>query len=143
MFASAQKFGGGITDTDTDTIINVCRNQAINVTYTVGNNGSTTTTPGFRIFINTGPTSYFGGWNMFNGTATVGDGRAAQRLGGGALREPVDAGVAMDRKQVERLDRRTRRRRVAAPPAGHCNAPGSARIFDFRTAERRTMSEFR
>jgi hypothetical protein len=74
MFASAQKFAGGITATDTATTINVCRNQAINVTYTVGNNGSTTTTSGFRIFINTGPTSYFGGWNMFNGTATVGAG---------------------------------------------------------------------
>lgn len=26
---------------------------------------------GFRIFINTGPASYTGGWNMFSGTATL------------------------------------------------------------------------
>jgi hypothetical protein len=72
MFASAQKFSGGaISATDIGTTINVCKNQAISVTYTVGNNGAVSTTSGFRIFVNTAPNAYFGGWNMFNGFATV------------------------------------------------------------------------
>jgi hypothetical protein len=72
MFASAQQFSGGaISATNAGTTINVCRNQAISVTYTVGNNGTVSTTSGFRIFINTGPNLYFGGWNMFSGSATV------------------------------------------------------------------------
>jgi CARDB/Matrixin len=72
MFASAQKFSGSaISATNVDSTINVCRNQAISVTYTVANNGSVSTTSGFRIFIHNGPANIVGGWNMFNGTATV------------------------------------------------------------------------
>lgn len=77
MFASAQKFSGGVlqsTDTATNPASNPpvsrCRGQTISVTYTVVNNGAISTTSGFRIYMNTGPTAGTG-WNMWTGTATV------------------------------------------------------------------------
>lgn len=68
VFASAQKLSGSIQATNTGTTINVCRNQAISVTYSVVNNGSTNINAGFRIYINNSP-SPGTGWNMFSGTA--------------------------------------------------------------------------
>ncbi len=56
VFASAQKFSGGsILATDPAGTINVCRRQAISVTYSVVNNGSTDVNAGFRIFIANSP----------------------------------------------------------------------------------------
>lgn len=72
VFVSAQQFsGGGVQATNASGTVNVCRGQALSVTYTVSNNGTSNVTSGFRIYINTSPLGYSGGWNMFNGTATV------------------------------------------------------------------------
>jgi len=72
LFASAQKFSGGaIQASDAPNTINVCVGSQISVTVTIGNNGTlSTSNVGFRVFLNNGPNSYSGGWNMFTGTAT-------------------------------------------------------------------------
>jgi hypothetical protein len=73
VFASAQMFSGSIQATNFAGTINVCRGQAISLTYSVVNNGSTNVNGGFRIYINNSP-SPGTGWNMFNGSASSGAG---------------------------------------------------------------------
>jgi hypothetical protein len=80
LFASAQKlFSNAIVATTSAQATNpsqncqtfpVCRGQAIDVTYTVANNGSSSKTSGFRIYVNNSP-SPGTGWNMWSGSATV------------------------------------------------------------------------
>lgn len=71
VFASAQTFSGQIVATDPGNTVPVCRGQAISVTVSVANNGTgAINNAGFRVFLNNGPNSYTGGWDMWTGTTT-------------------------------------------------------------------------
>ncbi len=73
VFASAQKISStGVSATDSSITKNVCRHEAINVTYSVVNSGASYISgTGFRVFVNNGPNNYTGGWNMLTATATI------------------------------------------------------------------------
>lgn len=73
LFASAQMIDSGIImATDTPGTRLACRGGKLNLTYTFANNGASDVSgTGVRIFMNTGPNSYSGGWTLFSGTAVL------------------------------------------------------------------------
>lgn len=74
LFVSAEQLlsDGSIAATCSSVTRYVCPGGTVSVTYSAANNfPNAVSGTGFRIFINTGPASYTGGWNMFTGTATL------------------------------------------------------------------------